>query len=46
MLSMDVVEHAHTEWASLIVLVPKKDRTTRFCADYCRLKAVTIWICT
>lgn len=32
---------AQTEWAGLIVFVPRKDKTLRFCDDYSQFNAVT-----
>ena len=41
MLEHGIIEHSSSDWASPIVVVPKKDKTVHLCVDYRKLNAVS-----
>lgn len=42
MLKLGVIQHSASSFASLVLLVKKKDGTWRFCVDFRHLNAITI----
>jgi hypothetical protein len=42
MLQSSIIQHSHSEFASSVILVKKKDQTYRFCVDYGHLNALTV----
>ena len=41
MLENDLIERSHSAWSSPCILVPKADKTLKFCTDYRRVNALT-----
>ena len=41
MLKNEIIEASHSEWSSPCLLVPKPDKTFRFCTDYRKVNEVT-----
>ena len=41
MLSKEIIQPTSSPWSSPVVLVRKKDRTSRFCVDYRKVNSVT-----
>ena len=40
-LDRNIISNSHSPWSSPIILVQNKDRSLRFCVDYCKVNEVT-----
>ena len=41
MFKNDVIERTHSVWSFPYILVPKPDKTHRFCSDFCKVNSLT-----